>query len=204
MSFYYPKTHTVYGRNPQTFKMDEITHPRIEFAYLSGLEWIFTEKVDGTNIRIDIKPDGSVEYLGRTSRSQIPGRLLNVLKERVPEKVETLPLNEGLTLFGEGYGKKIQGGDRYGDTDFVLFDVVVRGEWASRSYVEWYGEIFGLDVVPIVGRGTLEDGVQLVKEGLRSTWGNFEAEGVIAETAVPLYNSAGNPIRCKIKGVDFE
>ena len=46
--------------------------PTIE--YLKNNKWVFTEKVDGTNIRIFW--DGhSVTFAGRTDRAQIPAML---------------------------------------------------------------------------------------------------------------------------------
>ena len=50
----YHKIHTVFKRDPankyRTLLMGEYSHP--EFAYLRYNDWVFTEKVDGTNIRI--------------------------------------------------------------------------------------------------------------------------------------------------------
>ena len=52
-----------------------------EFEYLAGNTWIFTEKVDGTNIRVIFK-DGGVTFGGRTDDAQIPAQLVTRLNER--------------------------------------------------------------------------------------------------------------------------
>lgn len=100
-----------------------------EFAYLANNEWEFTEKVDGTNIRVTVAPDGAVEFGGRTDAAQIPAPLIAKLYGYfAPVKAElAAQFPEGAILYGEGYGGKIQGGSKtYGpEQDFVLFDILV-------------------------------------------------------------------------------
>lgn len=107
--------------------------------------------------------------------------------------------------FGEGYGAKIQkGGGNYSETqEFVLFDVKV-GEWyLKREDVEDVADKFSLRVVPIVARGNLQTGVDIVKAGLKSQWGDFTAEGLIAKPITDLFNRKGERILTKIKHEDF-
>lgn len=95
------------------------------FGYLKDNSWVFTEKVDGTNVRIGWDNETKrVTIGGRTDAAQMPLFLVHRLQELfTPEKfVEfTCPV----ILYGEGYGAKIQKGcgnymaDR---TDFVLFE----------------------------------------------------------------------------------
>jgi hypothetical protein len=40
--------------------------------------------------------------------------------------------------------------------------------------------------------------------GLKSQWGDFEAEGIVARPKVDLFDRGGNRIICKIKGKDFK
>lgn len=180
-----------------------------EFQYLANNVWTFTEKVDGTNIRI--MWDGqTITFGGKTDNAQIPSELLNRLNELfLPQRdkfIQTFGTDGGVCLYGEGYGRKIQKvGSLYrDDQDFVLFDVKVGNWWLQRENVESIGTTFGLDVVPIIGEGTLYEAINLVKVGMKSQWGNFESEGIVARPKVELQTRGGKRIITKIKTVDFK
>ena len=202
----YHKIQTVYKRNMEDKKLLEGEWTLPEFEYLASNQWIFTEKVDGTNIRIMIGTD-SITFGGRTDQAQIPAQLMNRLNERF------LPLTDKLCslfggnacLYGEGYGAKIQkgGGNYRHDQDFVLFDVLCDGWWLHHNTIADVAEQLKLDVVPVLGRGTLFDAVAWAKRGITSTWGMFEAEGIVARPEVELKTRSGNRIITKIKGRDF-
>lgn len=99
-----------------------------EFEYLAGNVWTFTEKVDGTNIRVIFK-DGGITFGGRTEDAQIPAQLVTRLNERFLPLAAKMQEVFGCDacLYGEGYGAKIQkgGGNYRADQDFVLFDILV-------------------------------------------------------------------------------
>jgi hypothetical protein len=108
-------------------------------------------------------------------------------------------------LFGEGYGAKIQKGGAYLDhQDFILFDVMIAGNFQPRDSVEDIAKTFGLDVVPIVLTGTLQEAVDFVKAKPKSTIGTADMEGVVGRPKVELRNRAGERIIVKIKVCDFE
>ena len=177
-----------------------------EFGYLANNKWLFTEKVDGTNIRIcwDMY---SVAFKGRTENAQLPGRLVTRLRELFPndDKFEQVFEPGEVCLYGEGYGAGIQKGGCYGsEQDFILFDVKVGDLWLSRENVEDVAKKLGLYVVPIVLEGTLYEGIKLVKQGLKSQWSDFEAEGVVGRPATELQTRNGNRVIVKIKGRDFK
>ena len=89
-----------------------------EFEYLAETPWVFTEKVDGTNIRV--MWDGkAVTFGGKSDNAQMPVFLLYKLQELFEgtakkqlfvEKFEnTFPDSTlEVCLYGEGYGAKIQ------------------------------------------------------------------------------------------------
>lgn len=204
----YPKIQTVYLRDPGTnFKTlleGEFSLPC--FEYLSGNEWVFTEKVDGTNIRVMF--DGErITFGGKTDDAQIPSFLVSRLQEVFLPQIETFRVKfaEGVCLYGEGYGAKIQkgGGNYRSDQDFVLFDVKVGDWWLERPSVEEIARELKLDTVPIIGSGTLYDMVQKTKNGFHSCWGNFEAEGIVARPLVELKSRRGDRIITKLKHRDF-
>lgn len=214
----YPKIHTIYKRDPgnrnKTLLEDQYSLP--EFEYLANNEWVFTEKVDGTNIRIMWEND-RVTFGGKTDNAAIPATLTNCLRDTFPDAekfVEAFPdvaesfrqLNPiGVCLYGEGYGSKIQkGGGKYRpDQDFVLFDVLLDGWWLRRDDVVDVASKMGLGVVPEILRGTLDEGVALVRGGFDSAWGDFQAEGVVAKPFVEMKTRGGEPIITKIKCRDF-
>lgn len=178
-----------------------------EFEYLAGNTWVFTEKVDGTNIRVIFK-DGGVTFGGRTNDAHIPAQLVARLNERflpVVAKLGEVFTDGTAVLYGEGYGAKIQkgGGNYRPDQDFVLFDVKVGDWWLQRADVEDVGAKLWLDVVPIIGEGTLHDAVAQAKAGIRSTWGNFQAEGIVARPKTELKTRSGHRLIAKIKCRDF-
>ncbi|MBK5940763.1 RNA ligase family protein [Halochromatium roseum] len=204
----YHKIQTLFKRDMstkhKTLLEGEWTLP--EFEYLANNQWIFTEKVDGTNIRV-IFNAGLVTFAGKTDAAQIPGQLIARLNERYLPLAARMQdvFGRDACLYGEGYGAKIQkGGGKYRqDPDFVLFDVRVGEWWLQRSDVEDVATKLGIDVIPIIGEGTLHDAVEWVKRGIRSTWGDFEAEGIVARPKIELRARSGERIITKIKCRDF-
>ena len=205
----YHKIQTIFKRDMaskrKTLMEGDWTLP--EFEYLAGNAWTFTEKVDGTNIRVIFK-DGAVAFGGRTEDADIPLPLLGRLNERflpLARKLGEVFTDGAAVLYGEGYGAKIQkGGGHYrADQDFVLFDVRVGPWWLQRADVEDVAQKLGLDVVPVIGEGTLHDAVAMAKAGIRSTWGDFQAEGIVARPKVELNTRGGQRLIAKIKCRDF-
>lgn len=173
------------------------------FEYLAQNHWVYTEKVDGTNIRI-IWDGERIEFRGRTDRAQIPPFLLDALRENTDPVDFANVFDAPVCLYGEGYGPKIQRGGKYrADASFVLFDVKIGRYWLHRIDVETIAAALGLGVVPIIGDGTLLEMIATVRSGLRSQWGGFEAEGIVARPAVPMFDRRGKRIITKIKGRDF-
>lgn len=229
----YPKINAPFKRDKQGNLIDG-DWATDELCYLQDNTWFFTEKVDGTNIRVKLTvpevygqytPFLSVEYAGRTDNAQIPEPLLLELEKQFP----TLPTQRrfldhptysnrykellawmlendlsDVILFGEGYGPKIQGGGKYRDPPgFVLFDVYIDGWWLNYNDVMDIGDKLDVEVVPGVGQGTLQDGIDIIQAGLNSVWGEFPAEGVVAKPVVQMFDRKGNPIWTKLKVKDF-
>lgn len=206
----YHKIQTVYLRDPDTkFKTLLIgQYAKPEFAYLARNEWVFTEKVDGTNIRVMVSmAGGPIRFGGKTDNALIPAFLVQRLEERFLPQCDRLHemFPDGGCLYGEGYGARIQkcGGNYRADADFVLFDVNVGDWWLQRDAVEDVAAKLSLDVAPIIGRGTLLDMEIMAREGITSQWGSFAAEGIVARPAVELKGRNGKRIITKIKMRDF-
>lgn len=199
----------VEGPNRNKLIIGEWSSP--ELAALKNINWIWTEKVDGTNIRV-IWDGHKVRFGGRTDAAQIPAKLISVLQEKFPE--ELLEEAFGATpavLYGEGYGAGIQSGGVYrSDMSFVLFDVKIDSWWLLRANVEDIAVAkLGIDVVPILWVGTIEDAIAQVQAGLQSAWRPATrpeqtwAEGLVGVTQAGLLDRGGNRIIVKIKTKDF-
>lgn len=206
----YHKIDGIFERDEKTKKLIEGKWRREEIEYLKDLEWWFTEKVDGTNIRIYW--DGHrVSFNGRTDKAQIPAHLTNRLIELFggESNEELFEQKFGATeveLVGEGYGIKIQNGGLYrDDVDFILFDVKIGENWQPRESVKDIAAYFGIDVVPVVCIGTIQDGIDYVKTKPMSVLGKKEApmEGVVGRPRIELQNRVGHRAIIKIKARDW-
>ena len=207
----YNKIETIYERDINgTKKLIEGKYRNEAVEYLANNEWEFTEKIDGTNIRIYW--DGhKITFGGRTERASIPSHLVNKLNEIFLNE-ETEQLFEQkfgemeVILFGEGYGTKIQacGNDYRPDVGFILFDVLIGGNYQSRESVENIAKAFALEIVPIVLRGTIQEAVDFIKTKPNSTIGKAKMEGVVGRPKVELHDRCGNRLIVKIKCRDFE
>lgn len=189
---------------------------RPEFAYLELNEWIWREKIDGTNIRVHIQGGGLstvINFGGRTANAQIPMPLYQKLENlfttddalrRIGTTFDDDTLLEGVTLFGEGFGAGIMKGGAYGPVDFILFDVQIGGWWLLEEAVTDIANKLEIKRVPLVGTGTLFDAIELVaNDELRSAWAGVTPEGIVAVPEVPLWDRRGERVIAKIKGKDF-
>lgn len=204
----YHKIPTVFKRNPKTdyrtLLLGEYATP--ELGYLRDCEWIFTEKVDGTNIRILSDSAGNVKFRGRTDCANISARLVNRLcKLFPPREMLYIHFPDGVCLYGEGFGAGIQkGGGNYQDTqEFMLFDIKIGDWWLKRETVVKVAEELGIKVAPVIGRGTLIFMRHLVQGKFESHWNNFQAEGLVARPIVELLGRNGERVICKLKCKDF-
>ena len=206
----YEKIETLYVRDDKTKKLVEGKFRNETVELLKDIDWEFTEKIDGTNIRIYW--DGhKVSYYGRTDKAQIPSQLMNRLielfggdinEEMFEQKFGDMPV----MLIGEGYGAKIQkvGGDYRADNDFILFDVCINGNYQPRESVKEIANYFNIDVVPTIMVGRLQDGVDYVKSKPKSRIGNVDSEVLVARPLKELKDRTGNRIIVKIKVKDFD
>lgn len=199
----YHKIQTVFKRDENTHKIIVGSYSTPAFEYLTDNEWVFTEKVDGTNIRVNWD-GGKVTFRGRTDNAQTPVPLLEKLSELFPaSKFKHLP---ALTLYGEGYGAKIQkGGGNYirDGVDFILFDILIDEWWLESDNVEDISMQLDIPTVPVLGYGTISKAVEMVQKGFDSVWGNFPAEGLVLKPKTGLVARNGHRIITKIKHKDF-
>lgn len=205
----YEKIETIFVRDDNTKKLNENIFRNETVEFLKDLEWEFTEKIDGTNIRV-VWDGHKVSYYGRTDKAQIPSQLMNRLIELfggdVNEEMFEQKFGETpVMLIGEGYGAKIQnGGDYRADNNFILFDVCINDNYLSRENVKDIANYFNIDVVPTIMIGKLQDGINYVKSNPNSKIGTAKAEGLVARPLVELKDRCGNRLIVKIKVRDFD
>lgn len=215
----YHKIDTVFKRDKRGRIMDgDWTRP--EFEYLQDNEWLCTEKIDGTNVRFQlILTNGevrSVGFQGRTDdavfRENLAEHLASIQGELMGKVIPKLAGKGakgllGVTIYGEGFGPGIHGGGKYNPEhcDFRVFDVRVDGWWLRRPDVEDIAEVLGLDVVPLVFVGTLNDAIHMARSGFDSVWPGVVPEGLVCVPSVPLFAKGGEDrIITKIKLKDFQ
>jgi len=219
----YHKIDSIYKRDDRgNFVLGEYSRP--EFEYLAGNLWEWTEKIDGTNIRVSYFGDEldntqrNIGFAGRTDNAQIPANLFAKLMDLFFEKDVSYPGSkwfdkfgrDDVTLYGEGYGAKIQkgGGDYIPDgVGFILFDVKIGNFWLNRESVEDIAKYFGVPSVPVRGYLTIENAIMFVEKGIHSYVAqnpNKMAEGLIGTPLIPLFARNGDRIITKIKTRDFK
>lgn len=205
-----------YVKIPNVFKRETFAKNKLiegewsspELEYLKDADWEFTEKVDGTNIRV-IWDGYRVSFKGRTDKADIPKHLLEKLEELFggTDKEELFEQTFGqseVILFGEGYGEKIQkGGGLYGKVNFILFDVWIGGFWLGTNNVSDIADTFNIGRVPILFSGNLMDGVEYIKGHPKSMLRDAELEGIVGRPMVQMFSRTGQRIMVKIKCRDF-
>ena len=83
---------------------------------------------------------------------------------------------------------------------------MIGGNYQDRTTMESVANMFNLAVVPIVYRGTLEEGVEFVRKQPKSrvAIGDLVMEGVVGRPHVELQDRCGNRVIVKIKAHDYK
>lgn len=208
----YPKMQTLFKRDMKTHKIIPEDLSRAEFSAVQ--KWIFTEKIDGMNIRIeydnsDLCYGPARWFSGRTEKSNIPNDMFLYLEKEFKfsllEKV--FGNTKNVVLFGEGYGGKIQKGSSLyrEDNGFILFDIYIDGWWLERESVEHIAHELGCKCVPIIPGSTIKDGIAYVLSEPQSliTETPTIAEGVVAKSDPLMFFRNGDMIAWKLKVQDY-
>lgn len=198
----YPKIQTLFERDKETFKVNGvIKNPVYKIISL----WDWTEKIDGTNIRL-IWKDRKLSVGGRTDNASIPADLVQFLYQTTnTDYLKESFGDSAVTIYGEGYGAGIQKGGDYSPTkQFAIFDVLVDNQW----WLNWentkdIASKIGFPTVPFVGTWSLDNAILFTKVGFKSRIGTAWAEGLVGRTAEPLFDKRGNRLIIKLKTKDF-
>lgn len=238
----YQKINTIFKRDENNIIMPYAEFAIPELNWLRNCKFDATEKIDGTNIRIEVEMhfiDDSptdmnlcfdVAYKGKTDNAQVPSHLMKHLQETYPEDVVLAALGlpkyvssewcaehnyedpifevPRYTIYGEGYGVKIQKGGNYikDSVGFIVFDVKVGDMYLLRSNMEEIAMKLGAPIVPYMGQFTIDEAIEFVKQGFKSTIAenkDYDAEGLVLKTPDGLRTRRGERIVFKIKTCDF-
>jgi len=179
-----------------------------EFEYLAGLPWRWTEKVDGTNIRLHW--DGTkVTVGGRTDAAQVPTKLVANLGPLTDPALwkGVFPADaDDVTVYGEGFGAGIQGaGKTYAaEQSVIVFDALVGRWWLKDADVADVAAKLGLPVVPQLEPASLHDAWHMIQKGLvDSHWDGARIEGMVGRPGVDLFTRSGERLMAKIKVADY-
>lgn len=233
----YPKINTLFMRDENNIIMPDCM-TLSEFEFLKDCKWECSEKIDGTNIHFDIeievtpsteggaKVSTETSICGRTKAAQIPPHLYKKLEGIISQKdengsillrafdsvIDKMVQNGSgqltISIYGEGYGVKIQKGGNYikDDVGFILFDVRIGNWWLNRKSCEEIAEKLNVPIVPLIGYMTIPEAIDYVKNGFKSNIAenpDYEAEGLVLKTPDSLQFRNGQRIITKIKHCDF-
>ncbi len=201
-----------YQKGRQSFIIGDYAEPEFECIK----KWRVTEKIDGTNIRIELTRTAEkvkVAIRGRTDNAQIPAHLFRYLEDKFASEIgihrftTSFPEAGRVILFGEGYGPKIQHcGSLYAsEAGFVLFDVVV-GNWVLKlDDVKSVADQVQVPCVPDLGIMTTDQIVEFVKAQPKSIFSKHPQvmEGIIATPEPVMMYRKGGPIKMKLKCKEF-
>jgi len=162
------------------------------FKQLENTVWRWTEKIDGTNIRIGIDPgvrqvgaayvldhEPIIAFGGHHGKSQIHPPLKDYLDHEILQDAARIQatLTNPVILYGEGYGGKIQSGAvTYGyprDPSFIVFDIFVPDEtnplggyWLDYDKVVGLSASLGLITVPLANLPSSPCGLATLKQAI--------------------------------------
>ena len=198
----------------QVIGIEIINEKHRRYDITTGTHNYFANGVLVHNCNVSVEWDGhAVSFHGRTEKAQLPVHLLNKLMElfsgEVNEELFEQKFGEAhVILYGEGYGAKIQkSGGLYSDEpNFILFDVLIGDVWLKRGAVLNIAKTFGIEAVPVILTGTLQDAINFVKTKPKSWIGKCEApmEGLVCRPAVEVLDRLGKRVIVKVKARDFE
>ena len=188
-----------------------------------GIKWNVTYKGKTDNAQIpkllyaylttELTEDKVLSALGLTKEMYVTDELMqektwSVLNTQfnVYELDET-KIPKRYTLYGEGFGAGIQSGGYYRkDNSFIGFDVKVDDMYLLRENRDEIFNKLGVDIVPFVGKFTIDEAIEYVKKGFNSNIAEEPhlAEGLVLRTPIGLQSRRGERIIFKVKTCDFQ
>lgn len=207
----YHKIETLFKFNQETkkFNIGEFYNESVKI--LKDNDWLFTEKIDGTNFRI--MWDGhKLFYGGRTDNAIFSKEQLLFIQEKlVNEALENVFeqkfQDKEVIIYGELYGVGIQNGGLYvggNGLEFKVFDIEIENVFLKYSSMVELATELGYAFVPLVFVGTIQQGIDYVLERNESTFSDAKLEGVVGKPLGDFRDRLGKRIVVKIKKRDLK
>lgn len=135
-------------------------------------KWVALEKIDGANLSYIVdgdnvqvasrnavlgkSPEGSYEFFGAT---EVIDKYIDPVKEL------SQLVGDPVRVFGELFGSGIQKRIKYGEKDFIVFDIQLEdGTFLPWDTVVYLCDLCGIPYVPELGRGTLDEMLSISPE----------------------------------------
>lgn len=223
----YPKTYNLWKRfeNPPEMR-GVMDRSKLSMPELGAVDsWHVTEKIDGTNIRIMLRPGNNKQHPWRVDFFTRKGTDKNITQSGAKKyltdtftlenifravDVDKLEPKTMVVMYGELYGPGIQkGGGNYGSSiEYALFDVLIDDWWLEPRVVQSMAEKMEIRYPPVIW----ED---VTKEKIISFVGfsdvgsllspDHEMEGVVARASpTMLFRGSRSPIKFKLKFADMK
>lgn len=260
----YTKINTVFMRDENNIIMPFNDFVSPEFEWLKDCKFDAEEKIDGTNMRIEVTPEFNnqdienateiqwkVVIRGKTDNANIPKELEAFMKSKytadfvckalgISEYMkidDEITVEKGFsyfeenstfgngyqwnfnniptkyTIYGEGYGRKIQTcGARYikEGVNFIGFDVKIAvggmTYWLLKDNRDDVFNKLDTQTCPYKGQFTIQEAIDFVRTGFKSEIAEddtFLAEGLVLRSPCGLLNRRGERIMFKVKTCDF-
>lgn len=217
----YQKIQNVFKRSAETKGIDPYKWGNEAIAFLINAQWIVQEKIDGTNVRV-IWDGNRVSFGSKNTleTANLPGRLREHLEAEYGTKefeylIEQTFGDTPITLYGEGYGHKIQSGAGYfpdepeGKNAFIGFDVRVGRQYLAPDQTQ---DVLAKLGVPMVYQlpetrtipeliAEMTNAINSAGEGepaIAHEGTDKEIEGFILRSAYPLFDHRGNRVITKV------
>lgn len=211
----YPKIQTLWKRTKRVGKTGGVIIPgdysMPELANVTFYE--VTEKIDGQCITVVLTKD-DIKIQGKSEKSEFNKaheELLSYIREKITrdliDKIFDFGKASTVTLYGEGYGPKIQSGHHYReDQSFILFDVLRDNTWLDGDEVTNIAADLGIDRVPIIEKAQpvwwIEQFVESRPHSLISKTAMLE--GVVCRSVPLMFTKRGDRIMFKLKCKDYD
>lgn len=207
----YPKIETLYNRDMSTFKVVPGQYRHWSFPAIGS--WFAFEKLDGMNIRLQVR-DGFIKSVrGRTDNAQIPPRVIEYFQNTgryAPEPCDY----SNTWIIGEAYGAKINGNPyKLDKVHFRVFDVGYVESDCWKFYdlenMATLAGIYGFETAPLLYPAELS--IREIVRVLRS-WRSLlpdeenksgYLEGVVCRPKYDLFDGRGDRLIWKLKVKDF-
>ena len=209
---------TKYKKYSSPFKKDEKFKNTEELSQsLPTGDWIVTEKIDGTNIRIIIDKDKNVHFGSRKLILNPEDKSSKIFMDCVADvNVNKLieyfkEVESTVVIYGEGYGAGIQKGGIYSPVkNFRVFDIRIGDAYQDWEFIEKVCIANQLNMVPkllissSLNYSTCTSILSNFKKTMILDGDGGEPEGVVFKFNPTLLNKYGERLIFKVKFKDFE